>query len=68
MTGKAASSRAGRSFWSRLHRDEAGAGQVEYTLLMAAFGIPLFFGVQYALWALEDHYAMWTYLNGWPFP
>jgi Flp pilus assembly protein TadG len=66
-TGKAAPAGSGRhrrSIWS----DEAGAGGVEYSLLMVAFGLPLFFGMQYGLAMLQAHYSMWTYLNGWPFP
>ena len=52
----------------RLHRDEGGAQMVEYALIFAAIGIPLYFIFAMLLDWLSADYGMVVFLNGWPFP
>ena len=51
-----------------LHNDDRGVAMVEYWLLLAVFGLPLFFLFGAMLTALTDHYRMVTFLETLPFP
>ncbi len=48
--------------------DEQGATTLEYALLLAAIGIPSWYVVQTAIYALIGHYQMMTAINSLPFP
>lgn len=52
----------------RILSDETGATMVEYTIIVAAIAIPMYFLFRIAMDTLLGHYAMMTFLNGWPFP
>lgn len=51
-----------------LHADERGATTLEYTLLLAAIGIPSYWIIATGLAALTAHYQMVTTLISLPFP
>lgn len=51
-----------------LHRDEAGQVTVEWTLLIAAFGIPMIWVFAMTLSLLSAHYRMMTFLLTLPLP
>ncbi len=53
-----------RSLWS----DESGGSMLEFALLVAAIAIPMYLVFSVALSTMMGHYAMMTFLNGWPFP
>jgi Flp pilus assembly pilin Flp len=51
-----------------MHRDQAGQTTVEWTLLIAAFGIPMIFVFALTLSLLSAHYRMMTFLLTLPLP
>ncbi|MDD4891197.1 MAG: hypothetical protein PHU85_14845 [Phycisphaerae bacterium] len=60
---------AGRSRkWTAVFADESGASMLEFTLLLAAIGIPMYVIIRIGLAVLIGQYQMTTFLNGWPFP
>ncbi len=61
MTGVWAKTRAFR-------RDQAGQTTVEWTLLLAAFGIPMIYAFKVLLDVLSEHYRAITFLETLPFP
>lgn len=48
--------------------DQAGATTLEWTLLLAAIGIPSYFIIRVLLLIVADTYRMNTALNALPFP
>ena len=48
--------------------DERGQATLEWTLLIAMFGIPMLIAVRLLLYALTEHYRMITCLETLPFP
>ncbi len=52
----------------RLHRDQRGSTTLEWTLLLAAIGLPAVVIMISALNLLVAHYRMMTLLNSLPFP
>lgn len=48
--------------------DQAGATTLEWTLLLAAIGIPSYFIIRMLLLIVADTYRMNTALNALPFP
>lgn len=50
----------------RFHRDERG-DMLEYLLVLAAFGIPLFAVADTLSKILSDYYQMIAFHVGWPF-
>ena len=50
----------------RLHRDEQG-GMLDYVMIIAAVGIPLFMLLEYLLEALSDYFGLIAYYVTWPF-
>lgn len=53
---------------ARVHRDQAGATILEWTLLLAAIVLPSYFIIRIALFALIAHYRMIVTINALPFP
>lgn len=53
-----------RSLWA----DESGASLVEFALIVAAIAVPMYLVIRVGLATMAGHYAMTTFLNGWPFP
>ena len=53
---------------ARLHGDVSGQATVEYTLLIAAFGIPLIAMFAVLLDTVAEHYAKVVFLETLPFP
>jgi Flp pilus assembly pilin Flp len=49
-------------------RGEGGQTLVEYTLILAAFGIPMIYVARWLLGALAGHYAMVSFLETLPLP
>lgn len=49
-------------------REQAGQAAVEYTLILAAFGLPMIFVFRLLLGALAHYYGMVTFLETLPFP
>ena len=52
----------------RLHRDQAGQTTVEWTLLVAAFGLPMIYVFSVLLASLAEHYRMLTLVLTLPLP
>jgi Flp pilus assembly pilin Flp len=52
----------------RLQRDEQGAATVEWTLLVGAFGLPMFWVFGRLLDLLQAHYGLATFIETLPFP
>ena len=52
----------------RLAHDEAGQTTVEWTLIMAFIGLPLFYVFMRLLDVLVEHYRMMTFFETLPFP
>jgi Flp pilus assembly pilin Flp len=52
----------------RAAADESGATTLEWTLLLAAIGIPSYWIIKVALATLINHYQMMTTINSLPFP
>jgi Flp pilus assembly pilin Flp len=52
----------------RWHRDERGQMTVEWTLLIAAFGLPMIYVFRVMLATLAGHYGMMTCTLTLPFP
>ena len=51
-----------------LHRDDAGQATIEYTLIIAVFGIPMILLCRVLLSILVEHYRMVTFLETLPYP
>ena len=51
---------------ARLHRDQQG-GMLDYVMIIAAVGIPLFMLLEYLLEALSDYFGLIAYYVTWPF-
>jgi len=54
--------------WKQLWRDESGQATVEWTLLIAAFGLPMIWVFAMMLATLAGHYKMITCVLTLPFP
>ena len=52
----------------KLWRDESGQATVEWTLLIAAFGLPMIWVFTMMLATLAAHYRMITCMISLPFP
>ena len=52
----------------RLSRDSKGQTTVEWTLLLAGFGLPMIFVITILLAVLAEHYKMVTFLETLPVP
>jgi len=52
----------------KLHRDESGATMLEWSLLLAAVGIPALMLIIIGLRIMAAHYDLVTGLNQMPFP
>ena len=52
----------------KIHRDQAGATMLEWTLLLAAIALPSYWTIKLALATLIGYYQMMTTLNALPFP
>ena len=48
--------------------DETGAAVLEYTLLLAVFGIPMVYVFGWLLSLMVEHYGMVTFLETLPLP
>jgi len=51
----------------RLARDQRGQTTVEWALVLATFGVPLFLLFEYLLRLFAEYYGMMTCLLGLPF-
>ena len=51
-----------------LLRDQRGQVSVEYTLVLAAFGLPMVTAFAWLLGVLAEHYRMVTFIETLPFP
>ena len=51
-----------------LHCDDAGQATIEYTLILAVFGIPMVLLCRVLLSILVEHYRMVTFLETLPYP
>lgn len=56
------------SFLHREEDDERGATALEWTLLVGAIGLPMYWIMMTALNLLLAHYRMMTMMNSLPFP
>lgn len=57
-----------KSRLARRVKNERGATMLEWVLLLAVIGLPSFFIINVALYALIGNYQMMTTLNALPFP
>ena len=54
--------------WRDIYADCRGQVTIEYTLLLATFGIPMIIGFRYLLGTLAEYWKMITFLETLPFP
>ena len=52
----------------KLHADQAGQSTVEWTLVLAAFALPMFWIIKMLVDILVAQYRMVTFLETLPFP
>ncbi|MBN1941801.1 MAG: hypothetical protein JW849_00745 [Phycisphaerae bacterium] len=57
-----------KRLWIKLSADQAGQMTVEWSLLVAAFGLPMIYLFSVLLAALAEHYRMVTLVLSLPFP
>lgn len=50
-----------------LHGDQAGQTTIEWTLVLVAFGLPMFYVFGHLLGALAEYYRMMTFMVTLPF-
>lgn len=58
----------GKEIIRRLIRDERGAVSLEWSLLLAAFGIPMLAIFTLMLATLAEHYRMMSFVLSLPYP
>lgn len=62
------SAAAGLTWLRRLHADQRGQMTIEWSLVLAAFALPMFFVIRTCMEILVAHYQMVTFLETLPFP